>query len=270
MKKLYLFILFIAFSLVSFSQKKLGITEYTTNTTIGIRANGTQTINGTGLFFTFQTTKGAVPSVITSRRLLEDAQSITFFFLESNFAGMPQYGRMQEITLNKPDLVVFNHPDKDVDLSLIPLTGVLTHFINKKITISFHPITENVIARDSLSKTLNPVETVYLVGYPSGSRKELGGTPFVKRGITATPLFADYNQRKEFLIDIPFYDGQLGAPVYIYQNGNVDRNDQRMDGQRILLAGISTSSFTEAGATVAVKASRILEFKKLLEETRQQ
>jgi hypothetical protein len=282
MKKITCLILSIGVSLVSFSQKKLGLTEYVTNTTIGIQANGKKPVSGTAFFFVFQTKNGSVPSLITSRHLLDDALTVTFFFIESNFAGIPQYGKTQEITINKSDLAVINHPDNDVDLAMIPVTSVLTYFLNKKITISYHPVNESAIPRDSLMKTLNPIENIYLIGYPGGIQKELAGIPFVKKGITATPVFLDFGKKKEFLVDISSYEGSGGAPVFIYQNGNTDRNDQRMDGQRLLLVGVNSATFSKdfreriypddvrcisrENTSVVIKAERILEFKMVLNQ----
>jgi hypothetical protein len=281
MKKIPCLILFVGFYLVSFSQKKLGLTEYVTNTTIGIQANGKKLVSGTAFFFVFQTKNGSVPSLITSRHLLEDAQTVTLSFIESNFAGIPQYGKVQEITVNKTDLVVINHPDNDVDLAMIPVTSVLTYFLNKKITISYHPVNESAIPRDSLMRTLNPVENIYLIGYPGGIQKELSGIPFVKKGITATPVFLDFGKKKEFLVDVPSYEGSGGAPVFIYQNSNTDRNDQRMEGQRLLLVGVNSATFSKdfkeriypddprnisrENTSVVIKAGRILEFKAVLD-----
>jgi hypothetical protein len=280
MKKVFCLILFIGSSLISFSQKKLGLTEYVANTTIGIQANGKKIVNGTAFFFVFETNKGLVPSVITSKHLLEDAESITFFFLEENANRFPQYGRTQQITIKRSDLAVINHPDAQLDLVVIPVTSIITYFSNKKILISYHPLSETVIAKDSMMKTLNPVENVFLIGYPAEIKKELEGTPLIKKGITATPLFIDFDKKKEFLIDIAAYNGSGGAPVFVYQNSNSDRNDQRMEGQRILLAGISTATWTKGFAeriypddrrdqentSIIIKAERILEFKKVLNE----
>lgn len=278
MKQLFLSILLTTTVLFSFSQKKVGLIEYAANTTVGIRVEGKETINATGFFFVFNTDKGLAPSVITSRHILADAKTITFFFLEADAKNFPLYTKPQQITINKSDLKLIEHPDSSVDLVMIPIVSVLTYFSDKKITISYHALGDDNILKDSAAQIFRPMENVLVVGHPGGLQKELNNASLVNMGVTATPVFLDHNRKKEFLISVPSYDGAAGAPVYIYQNSNFDRNDVRMDGQRILLAGITSATYSKGfkervypenkmpqeNVSIVIKAERIMEFKKLL------
>ena len=254
--------------------------EYASNTTIGIKVEGKETINGTGFFFVFNTDKVIAPSIITSKHILADAKTITFFFLEADAKNFPLYTKPQQITINKSDLKIIEHPDSSVDLAMIPIVSVLSYFSNKKITISYHALSDDNILKDSAAQRFRPLENVLLVGHPAGLEKELNNTSLTNMGVTATPVFRDHNNKKEFLITIPSYDGAAGAPVYAYQNSNFDRNDVRMDGERILLAGIHTATYSKGfkeriypedkknvlheNVSIVIKAERIREFKRLL------
>lgn len=268
-------------TLASFAQRKIGLMEYTTNSTVRLEVVGKNTHNGTGLLFVFETAGGRVPSLITARHLLDDAQTISFYFLEADANNAVQYNKPQQITIAKSDLKIINHPDKDVDLVMIPIVSILSYFSKKNITISYHPLTENTIPNDSVLNRFTTVEDVLMVGHPAALHKTLNHVALVKQGTTATPAFLDVTGKKELLINIATYDGASGAPVFAYQRNNIDRFDLRMDGQRMLLLGINTATYTKGyqekvypennmateDVGVVIKSTRILDFKKEIERT---
>jgi hypothetical protein len=299
MKKVILLLLIVCGTILPvLSQKRLGILEYAYNATVKIetvdsvvKKAGKEIVygeNGTGFFFVFQTNKGSIPVIVTNRHVIQSAASVTFYFLEADGNKLPVYNKQQKITLKKEDLAAFYHPDNTVDLVIIPVNPMLAYFEKQKIRISYNPLNETIIPRDSVFNTTVPMEDLYLVSHPAGLEKELHSLPLISKGSTATPLFLDHNAKKEFLAELPVYDGNAGAPVIVYQSNNITRSDEQMSGHRIVLAGIYAATYTKgfheralppgkypADATttnsyenigIIIKSQRLRDFVKLLND----
>jgi hypothetical protein len=43
--------------------------------------------------------------------------------------------------------------------------------------------------------------------------------PVVRRGITATPAYLEFEGKKQFLVDAPIYHGSSGSPVFLFNRG---------------------------------------------------
>lgn len=283
------------------AKNKLGMLEYLVNATVKIQTvdsvvkrDGKEISYGgysTGFFFLLGTRKGKVPSIITTRTAVQSAQSLNFFFLEADTAGLPLYGKERQVTIARKDLPILFHPERNVDLALIPINPVMDGLARQKIRISYHSLDESLIPSDSVMNRLNVTEDLMMIGHPSGIRPEFNGVPFVKKGVSATPMFLDYDQQKEFLADIPLYDGAAGAPVILYQVNNYnDRYDKRTIAQRLFLVGINYAALSDGyrkktvprvtqvlsgqeqgsaekmfDAAIIIKSQKILDFRKLLE-----
>jgi hypothetical protein len=238
------------------AQEKLGMLEYLLNTTVKIQTVDSMArvgdkdisygVEGTGFFFQFQTEKGKVPAIVTTKQVIQKALTITFLFLEADKAGKPLYGKQQKITIKKTELPIFYHPDNNVDLVVIPINPLLDYFGKQNIHISYHTLDDTVVPNDSTMQTLNVIEDLFMIGHPAGLATELNGRPLVRKGVTATPMFFDHDNKKEFLLSIPVYDGSAGAPVLLYQSNYSNRFDApRKLTQRVLLVGINAATYTK-------------------------
>jgi hypothetical protein len=294
MKRTTCLVFFIGVFSYAVSGQKLGMMEFLYNTTVKIQTidsivkKGGASIsygsNGTGFFFTFETAKGNVPAIVTSRSIVSTAESLNFFFLESDKTGVPVYSKQSMVTLKRSVLPIFYHPDASVDLAIIPVNPIIEYLQKQKITVSYHSLNESVIPSDSISNTFNPTEDLYVISSPQGLEQELKSLPIMSRGTTATPLFLNHNGKKEFLAEVPVYEGSTGAPVIAYQGNNNTRNDEPMAGHRVLLVGILSATYTKdfrqrivlkgpypkeqvtahENMGIVIKAQRLLEFKNLL------
>jgi hypothetical protein len=59
-----------------------------------------------------------------------------------------------------------------------------------------------------------------MIGYPKGFWDRVNNLPVVRKGITATPIYIDYNGKKEFLLDIPIFSGSSGSPIVLFNEGS--------------------------------------------------
>jgi hypothetical protein len=282
-------------------KKSLGMIEYIVNAAVKIQTvdsvvmrDGKEVPYGgyaTGLFFLLESKKGKVPTIITTKTAIASAQSVTFFFLDADTAGLPVYGNLRPVTIAKNELAILFHPEAEVDLAMILINPIMDYLQKQKIKISYHNLDESLIPNDSVMNTLNVIDDLLMIGHPAGVRPELNGVPFVKKGVSATPMFLDYQNKKEFIADIPVYDGSSGAPVVLYQPLNhSNRFDQRTPTQRVLLVGINYAALSGGyrqktiprlthllngpeqeptekifDAAIIIKSQKILDFKKLLE-----
>jgi hypothetical protein len=281
------------------AQKKLGMLEYLANTTVKIQTvdsiagEGNNAVSyggdGTGFFFLFQTVQGNVPAIVTTKRMVEKAITISFVFLEADKDGMPLYDKQQLVTVKKTELPILYHPEKNVDLVIIPINPLLEYFSKKKININYRTLDDSVIPVDSVMQTISPFADLYILGHPSGIGAGLAGKPFLRKGITGTALYLDYDYQKEFLGSIPVYDGDAGAPLLVYETNYSNRYDaRRAGGERIFLVGINYGTYTKGfgekliprsmhiipgkadpsiiyeNISIAVKAQKLFDFKKIL------
>jgi hypothetical protein len=89
-------------------------------------------------------------------------------------------------------------------------------------------------------KGLDAVEEVLFIGYPYGIWDERNLLPIVRRGITATPIYIDFNGKKQFLIDASVFPGSSGSPVFIYNAGIYwdKKSGSTVVGHRLFFLGI--------------------------------
>ena len=77
-----------------------------------------------------------------------------------------------------------------------------------------------------------------MIGYPNGLWDSYNNMPIIRRGVTATNVKLDYNNKKEFLIDIAAFPGSSGSPVFIYNQGSYPVEDGIVVGNRLILLGV--------------------------------
>lgn len=101
------------------------------------------------------------------------------------------------------------HPDSDVDLALVDLTGIA----NPKgaIIVPFSPAK----ILDWGSSLLTPALQVIFVGYPDSYSDAMHHLPVVRTGTIASLPMLNFNGEPTFLIDAQIWPGSSGSPVYI-------------------------------------------------------
>jgi hypothetical protein len=114
-----------------------------------------------------------------------------------------------------------------------------------------------------------------MLGYPKGYGDTTNNYPIVRRGTTATPIKSDFDGKKEFLLDIPIYNGSSGSPVVLLNEGAFESKGSLLSGTRLYLLGIATQSIdlktqnpnsyadldNPLNIAVVTKSSALLEFK---------
>lgn len=198
---------------------------------------------GTGFFFNFlKDEKGiCLPFIVTNNHVIKDATEIGFCLTicDKNFKSMHQY---QQCKILIQDAIIFPHP-KGIDLCIISISQTLSELSALGKTPLVTALDNHVILTNDQAQILSPIEDILMVGYPDGIFDSYNNLPVIRKGITATPIYEDYNGKKEFIIDIAAFNGSSGSPVFIFHEGTYSTNDGIVIGNRIALLGILHSGF---------------------------
>lgn len=233
------FLAILTFVNVSFSQNA-HVTEQLTYNTIKIQ---TEKFTGTGFFFSFKVEKDSskqIPVIITNKHVIAGSKKIFLYFRQAK-NGQPQNGPAMIFEIPNTFKTVFDHPNPKVDLVAIPIAPILQQLESKGITAYTVAFSEKEIPTFEIQKSeLKAFEDIYMIGYPNGLWDSKNNMPIVRRGITATAPYLDYNGSKEFLIDIAAFGGSSGSPVFLYNSsGYADKaGNLNVGGSRLFFLGI--------------------------------
>ena len=294
------YILSIILSLiVTFTKaQQLTLSEYLVNSTIKIEtteysANSKQkylSFSGTGFFFVFTVGKMEIPVIVTNKHVIKNAEKGTLYFKTMKADSTPNYTNIEKMEFEKFGQKWILHPDTTVDLAILPIGTYLNAYSRYGKTLYFKAYGEDMIPNDSIRNSLLAIEDILMIGYPFGLRDIKNDIPIVRKGITATPPYLDYNLNKEFLIDMAVFPGSSGSPVMIYNpTSYTSRKGNLYMGSRLILLGINYATYTrdfEGKITaktafeppskfktstaipynigIIIKAERLLDFKPLL------
>jgi len=249
--------------------------------------NGEQT-TGTGFFCNLEETEeGTLTVIVTNKHLIKDA-----VFGEIDFPVMNnEIEEFETISMDDFESHWILHPDDKIDLCVLPVAGYIEfdRFEKEKILLGFSPITLGYFPEYEELKGLGAIEDIIMIGYPDGLMDEVNLKPIVRKGITATSINIDYEDKPEFLIDIACFEGSSGSPVLIYNQGMwIGKEGNAMIGVRVMLLGVLYAGFdkniegelvkTEVknlkipkikiplNLGVVVKAEKILEFKEIIKK----
>lgn len=244
---------------------------------------------GTGFFFEFKTTKGFVPVIITNKHVIKGASTgILYFKSQWIKDSLKAEYKIEKVAIPNFSNFCVSHPDTSVDLAIIPIAPILREYESKGINLIRATYDESNIPSDSTVKSLSAIEEIFMIGYPFGLRDISNDMPIVRKGITATPVYLNYNNQPEFLCDLPVYPGSSGSPIIIFNNGAYTSRNGISFGTRLLLLGINYATYNKNyegkivpkfsyniedsmkvnipipyNIGIIIKANRILEFKKV-------
>lgn len=227
---------------------------------------------GTGFLLQAQLTSGgSVIFLITNKHVIKNANEVKFFLtkaekviqiekIDSTFTGKiksffsgekeydkrrdtPKLGYKHEVSLKIEGW--FDHPDDDIDLTLINLSPTLNEFYRdgQEPFIRTIPL-ESIPPKEELEK-LDALEEIIFIGYPTGIFDTKNLFPIIRKGITATPIYADFCDKPLFLIDASVFPGSSGSPVFIYnKSGYSDKQGNVfIGGGRAFFCGVISSGY---------------------------
>lgn len=272
----------------------LTVTEKLLHTTVRIQCRNAkgELSSGTGFYFSFRRDNAIFPCIVTNKHVVDGQVSGSFNMTMVASNGGPDYGKHELVDASDFAQAWIGHPDPNVDLAICPI-GML---INNLAAMGKRPfmasIEKSVIPDATALEGLDAVEDIMMVGYPNGLWDSKNNTPIMRRGITATHPFHDYNGKPEFMIDAACFPGSSGSPVFIVNQGWVREKGRGLIGgaDRLLFLGVLHSGpiFTATGKIeirtvptsaqpvpvvdtmmnlgICVKSAKVLDFEAVLEK----
>lgn len=125
---------------------------------------------------------------------------------------------------------------------LIPMGPLLNQLNDSGRSAFFRSVGPELVPYSSTVSELAAMEDVVFIGYPSGLRDEKNATPLIRRGITSTPAWNDFEGLPTFLIDAGVFPGSSGSPVFILNQGAFATRSGLTIGNRLLFLGVITQT----------------------------
>jgi len=158
--------------------------------------------------------------VVTNKHVVKGADQVRYT-IQSKQDRIP-------IRSHVPAGSIVHHPNPDIDLCVLPVPDALAkaEFHNAAFISS-----RDIYSVEQLAD-LTAIENVIMIGYPNGLIDQSNLYPIARKGITATPAFADHNGAPEFMIDCACFPGSSGSPVFILDQGYyTDKNNDFQFGK---------------------------------------
>jgi hypothetical protein len=130
------------------------------------------------------------------------------------------------------------HPDREVDLCIMPLEPILNEMRRQSVNLYSAPFNRSHIPTAEILAEMRAVEDIIMIGYPNGLWDKVNNLPIFRKGITATHPRFHYNGREEFLIDAACFPGSSGSPVIHADVGNYVRSGRIFKGDVVMLLGV--------------------------------
>lgn len=152
------------------------------------------------------------------------------------------------------------HVNNYLDVALIPLGPVLNQLDNSGRPIFFRSVTPDIVPSPDVLSELAAVEDIVFIGYPSGLRDETNATPLIRRGITSTPAWNNFQGKPVFMIDAGVFPGSSGSPVFIFNQGAYATKNGLTVGSRLLFLGVICQSIvrTETNKEVYIGLGEVV------------
>ncbi|RMG21913.1 MAG: serine protease [Methanobacteriota archaeon] len=178
--------------------------------------------------------------LVTNKHVIKNSNNIELTFRtlnKGNFEGFKisisanQFYLSREVDLAIANTVPFH---RQFDQNNI-------QFLNKYIPLDY-------LASKTQLEALQALEEIYFIGYPNSIIDNYNLVPIIRKGITATPAYFDFNSQPLFLIDGSVIPGSSGSPVVIANQGSYTTEEGIVFGTRFMVLGILTIGFKQLPA----------------------
>ena len=198
------------------------------------KESGTE--SGTGFFFLKQVDENiTVPFIVTNYHVVKGAKRGLISLIKKE-GDSPLL--TEKVTVELHNDLLTKYIDIENDLAIFPIGPILNQLGEQNINIFYRSIDESIIPNKNTLNDLSAIEEITFIGYPSGLYDQKNNTPIVRRGITASPVWNNFNGENKFLIDAGVYPGSSGSPVLILNSGSYSTKDGITVGNRVLFLGI--------------------------------
>ena len=181
----------------------------------------------------------SIPLLVTNRHVVAGARRGLIELVEQ-LGDAPAIERRVRAEIDAGSLA--SHTSEPLDIALIPLGPLLNQLQVAGRPAFFRSVGPELVPADAALKELAALEEIVFIGYPSGLRDEKNANPLIRRGITSTPVWNDFQGEPCFLIDAGVFPGSSGSPVFILNQGAYATKDGLVVGSRLLFLGVLAQS----------------------------
>ena len=245
--------------------KKPSMAQQAIYSTVKLTAfkNGNIIGTGTGFFFHFDE-KGdsSCPAIVTNKHVIAGADEIRARCHLSHDEGGRPSGQFVNFIMQLHTTTIIYHPNNDIDLCALMIGTILQQGKDLKKPVFYVPLGINLIPSRAGYNKFDDIENVTMIGCPNGISDEVNNVPIVRRGITATSLTRNYNDKPEFVVDMACFPGSSGSPIFVMdQAGYFDHttNQYLMGANRFYLVGILYAGpmITNTGAVILAHPPKV-------------
>jgi Trypsin-like peptidase domain len=212
---------------------------YSTVMVVATLANG-ESSTGTAFFYQFKVdSQRMLVVLVTNKHVVADAQTVRFRVHEAivnKETGKREPSR-DSFEVATPKGWFIDHPG-EVDLCAMPFELVNQVASKQGKEIFFISLSDDVIPNDERLRELSALEDVVMVGYPIGLSDIANNFPLMRKGITASHPFTDFNAKPWGAVDIASFPGSSGSPILLMNQGAYGSSGGWVIGNRALLLGV--------------------------------
>jgi hypothetical protein len=210
----------------------------------------------------------SIPLFITNYHVVNDAKR-GLIEVAKRKDDKPDKGRRVRVELDGE--LLNRHSDEEHDLVALPIAPLLNQLESAGEPVFFRSIAPELVPDANVLEDLAALEEITFIGYPSGLYDQRNVTPLIRRGITATPVWNDFEGQPAFLIDAGVFPGSSGSPVFILNQGSYASSRGIVIGNRLLFLGVLTHAILRKekakpevflGLGKVIKSSKVIEFAK--------
>lgn len=216
------------------------ISEFLLHSTVRITSifNNNMIGTGTGFFFIFIINNTEIPVIVTNKHVVKNSIKGNFRLSLADVNGNWIKNAYIDINCEEFEKMWIMHPEENIDLCIMPIASLLQKAQEMGKNLYFKALDKNIIPSFEQIEKLTAIEDILMIGYPNGLWDSYNNMPIIRRGVTATNVKLDYNNKKEFLIDIAAFPGSSGSPVFIYNQGSYPVENGIAVGNRLILLGV--------------------------------
>ena len=211
-----------------------------TTAPILIEQSDGKTKTGTCFFYNVQHSTNAdlqIPLLITNRHVIEDGKRGIVQMFKMGPDGLPKSKDKLNIEFDSQFLSAA-FVDKTMDLAAFPIAPLINLASTSGTPLFFRATDKSILPTQNIIDEFSAIEEIIFIGYPSGIIDTISGFPIIRKGVTATPIWSDFQGTKQYLIDAGVFPGSSGSPVFIYNQGSYASGNNLILGTRVILAGV--------------------------------
>lgn len=224
------------FSILNMEIMNMPVSEDIYKSTLRVESDTPEgTSVGTAFWFCFgiDGSEKICPLLVTNKHVVYGASEVRLCLNITDRANPEE--KFYNLTISDGESAFIMHPDKDVDICVLPVGAWLNEMRESGIRPEIFFFSDRQMLGNNY---ITPVEDVYMTGYPNGLWDSVNNRPVTRKGITASSPMENWKGKSEFLIDMACFGGSSGSPVYIMNQGSFATNGGHAIGERLIFLGL--------------------------------